>query len=44
MKANKWIAYIGFMTNTFMPVHCEIGDIDVIYLTIKAKIDELLQR
>jgi len=44
LKTDKWIAYIGFMTSTFMPIHCEIGDINIIYTAIKVKLDELLQR
>lgn len=44
LKKDQWIAYIGFMTNTFMPIHCEIGDIKIIYNSIKVKLDVLLQR
>jgi hypothetical protein len=44
LKKDQWIAYIGFMTKTFMPIHCEIGDINIIYHSIKAKFDVLLQR
>jgi len=44
LKKDQWIAYIGFMANSFMPIHCEIGDINIIYHNIKARLDVLLQR
>jgi len=44
LKTKEWIAYIGLMGRTFMPIYCEVGDINIIYQSIKVKLDELLQR
>lgn len=44
INADQWIGYIGIVSKSFMPIYCEIGDIKIIYILIKAKLDELLQR
>lgn len=39
---NIWLGYIGFVTDRFHPIYCDIGTFNDVYFRLKVKMDGLL--